>query len=218
MAKGYSGKDLIKIFNCKVLLKTVRLVVIMQVMTMLVEEKMNKDVDVFLKISKGKYFNNKDFSPIDILVMAQIEEFERNNKDCFISDETMAHNFNVSVSTISRSLDYLEKQKYIIKEISYENAKGIIKKKRQLSIQNEDTKSDTTNQNENNTTNQKALLKDNDLLKDNNLKDKKDNNMIQQNEIKDKKDNLVNDVKMEEEIINVKPKVRKTYLERLLEE
>ena len=51
-----------------------------------------------------------------------------------------------------------------------------------------------------------------------NLKDKKDNNMIQQNEIKDKKDNLVNDVKMEEEIINVKPKVRKTYLERLLEE
>ena len=218
MAKGYSGKDLIKIFNCKVLLKTVRLVVIMQVMTMLVEEKMNKDVDVFLKISKGKYFNNKDFSPIDILVMAQIEEFERNNKDCFISDETMAHNFNVSVSTISRSLDYLEKQKYIIKEISYENAKGIIKKKRQLSIQNEDTKSDTTNQNENNTTNQKELLKDNDLLKDNNLKDKKDNNMIQQNEIKDKKDNLVNDVKMEEEIINVKPKVRKTYLERLLEE
>lgn len=190
----------------------------MQVMTMLVEEKMNKDIDVFLKISKGKYFNNKDFSPIDILVMAQIEEFERNNKDCFISDETMAHNFNVSVSTISRSLDYLEKQKYIIKKISYENAKGIIKKKRQLSIQNEDTKSDTTNQNANNTTNQKALLKDNDLLKDNNLKDKKDNNMIQQNEIKDKKDNLVNDVKMEEEIINVKPKVRKTYLERLLEE
>ena len=205
----------------------------MQAMTMLVEEKMNKDIDVFLKISKGKYFNNKDFSPIDILVMAQIEEFERNNKDCFISDETMAHNFNVSVSTISRSLDYLEKEKYIIKKISYENAKGIIKKKRQLSIQNEDTKSDTTNQkannttnqnennttnqNENNTTNQKALLKDNDLLKDNNLKDKKDNNMIQQNEIKDKKDNLVNDVKMEEEIINVKPKVRKTYLERLLE-
>ena len=218
MAKGYSGIDLIKIFNCKVLLKTAQLVVIMQVMTMLVEEKMNKDIDVFLKISKGKYFNNKDFSPIDILVMAQIEEFERNNKDCFISDETMAHNFNVSVSTISRSLDYLEKQKYIIKKISYENAKGIIKKKRQLSIQNEDTKSDTTNQNANNTTNQKALLKDNDLLKDNNLKDKKDNNMIQQNEIKDKKDNLVNDVKMEEEIINVKPKVRKTYLERLLEE
>ena len=185
----------------------------MQVMTMLVEEEMNKDIDVFLKISKGKYFNNKDFSPIDILVMAQIEEFERNNKDCFISDETMAHNFNVSVSTISRSLDYLEKEKYIIKKISYENVKGNIKKKRQLSIQNEDKKSDTTNQNEKNTTNQKALLKDNDLLKD-----KKDNNMIQQNEIKDKKDNLVNDVKMEEEIINVKPKVRKTYLERLLEE
>lgn len=198
----------------------------MQVMTMLVEEKMNKDIDVFLKISKGKYFNNKDFSPIDILVMAQIEEFERNNKDCFISDETMAHNFNVSVSTINRSLDYLEKENYIIKKISYENVKGNIKKKRQLSIQNEDTKSDTinqnanntTNQNEKNTTNQKALLKDNDLLKDNNLKDKKDNNMIQQNEIKDKKDNLVNDVKMEEEIINVKPRVRKTYLERLLEE
>ena len=184
---------------------------------------MNKDIDVFLKISKGKYFNNKDFSPIDILVMAQIEEFERNNKDCFISDETMAHNFNVSVSTISRSLDYLEKEKYIIKKISYENVKGNIKKKRQLSIQNEDTKSDTTNQNANNTTNQKALLKDNDLLKDNNLKDnnlkdKKDNNMIQQNEIKDKKDNLVYDVKMEEEIVNIKPKVRTPYIKKLLGE
>lgn len=187
---------------------------------------MNKDVDVFLKISKGKYFNNKDFSPIDILVMAQIEEFERNNKDCFISDETMAHNFNVSVSTISRSLDYLEKENYIIKKISYENVKGNIKKKRQLSIQNEDTKSDTTNQtannttnqNEKNTTNQNALLKDNDLLKDNNLKDKKDNNMIQQNEIKDKKDNLVYDVKMEEEIVNIKPKVRTPYIKKLLGE
>lgn len=162
---------------------------------------MNKDVDVFLRISKGKYFNNKDFSPIDILIMSQIEEFERNNKKCFISDETMANNFNVSVSTISRALEHLESKKYIVRKVTYENVGGKVKKTRQLSISN------VSYQNEKDMTNQ------NDLLKDNTIKDKKDNIIIQQNEEKDKKENC-----MQEEVIIIKPKPRVPLLQKMLNE
>ena len=41
---------------------------------------MNKQEELFLKVSKS-YFNNKDLDALDMLILSQIEEFERNGKN-----------------------------------------------------------------------------------------------------------------------------------------
>ena len=43
-------------------------------------------------------------------------EYTRNTGDCFISNETLAKNFGVSVSTIKRTLDKLEDKEYIMRD------------------------------------------------------------------------------------------------------
>lgn len=66
----------------------------------------------FLKVNKDLF--NLGLAPIDILIVAQVLEFQTNTNDCFISNEKMAEQFGVSESTVKRSLDKLEKQLKII--------------------------------------------------------------------------------------------------------
>jgi hypothetical protein len=42
----------------------------------------------FLKVDKGLF--KLGLAPVDILVMSQIEEFNRTTGDCFMSDKAMA--------------------------------------------------------------------------------------------------------------------------------
>lgn len=49
-------------------------------------------------------------TPVEILIVAQIMEFQTKNKECFISDDVMSENFGVSKSTISRAVSALEKK------------------------------------------------------------------------------------------------------------
>lgn len=76
--------------------------------------------NTFLQVDKS--ILNKGLSPIEILILAQVMEFHRTTGDCFISDDRLASQFGVSDRTISRALDSLENQKYIIRDTK--NVKG----------------------------------------------------------------------------------------------
>lgn len=65
---------------------------------------------------------NKDWfaigmNPVEILIVSQVAEFNRNTGDCFISDDAMAEMFGVSRSTIARAVNRLANELgYIVKE------------------------------------------------------------------------------------------------------
>lgn len=76
--------------------------------------------NLFLKVNKDLF--GLGLNPTEILLLAQIMEFNTNTGDCFISNKTLAENFGVSESTIKRELERLEKLGYITRETR--NIKG----------------------------------------------------------------------------------------------
>lgn len=75
---------------------------------------------MFLRVDKDLF--NKGLSPIEILIIAQIAEFEKNSGDCYMSDKVFSEQFGVSEKTVSRTLASLEERHIIIK--STKNVKG----------------------------------------------------------------------------------------------
>ena len=74
----------------------------------------------FMKVNKELF--KSGLSPLEILIVSQIEEFNINTGDCFISDATLAENFGVSESTVKRAIKALEEKGYITRETR--NVKG----------------------------------------------------------------------------------------------
>ena len=70
--------------------------------------------NVFLKVDKDLF--KLGLNPLEILIVSQIAEFQTNTGDCFISDRTLAENFCVSESTITRALKALESKGIISRE------------------------------------------------------------------------------------------------------
>ena len=182
--------------------------------------------ELFLKVSKNRYFDDKNLSPLDMLVLSQIEEFERNKKSCFMASKTFASNFNVSEETINRSIKKLVGMQYINSTSHNEHKDGKIQTIRELSI----IKNKTSNQNDNSQdenvscqndellTCQNDSLKDNYILKDNLKENIKDNNNNEQIE-KDKytEDGIrIPKIETEEFVITRQP--RKSLVSSLLGE
>lgn len=65
----------------------------------------------FLKVNKDLF--QLGLNPTEILLLAQVMEFQANTGDCFISDAVLAQNFGVSESTVTRTLKGLEQKGYI---------------------------------------------------------------------------------------------------------
>lgn len=134
--------------------------------------------NVFLKVSKDLF--KKGLNPTEILILAQIIEFETNTGDCFISDKQLAEQFGVSESTISRELKKLENDGYIVRETK--NTKN--GKERHIHL----ASGNLTNGNETNNSARVNLLiaqesiclfpnRQNDLIKDNPNKIKEKDNI-----------------------------------------
>lgn len=70
--------------------------------------------DKFLKVNKDLFLLG--LNPIEILVLAQIIEFNTNTGDCFMSDKAFAQAFGVSESTIKRAIKLLEDNSFIKRE------------------------------------------------------------------------------------------------------
>ena len=76
----------------------------------------------FLQVDKDLL--GKGLKSIDVLILAQVKEFERNKCECYITNEQFAEMFGESVSTIKRSLDKLEKEKLIKRDTKYVDGNG----------------------------------------------------------------------------------------------
>ena len=81
-------------------------------------------------LSVNKDFFNLGLNPIEIFILAQIAEFQKNTNDCFISNDKLAEIFGVSTSTVKRAIEKLEKQNFIIRNTK--NIKG--GKERHMSV------------------------------------------------------------------------------------
>lgn len=68
----------------------------------------------FLQIDKSLF--ELGLNPTEILVLAQIMEYNRTTGDFFMSDDAMSKQFGVSSKTISRALTVLEDKKLIVRE------------------------------------------------------------------------------------------------------
>lgn len=76
----------------------------------------------FLQVDKDLL--GKGLKSIDVLILAQVKEFERNKCECFLTNEQFAEMFGESVSTIKRSLDKLENMKLIKRDTKYIDGNG----------------------------------------------------------------------------------------------
>lgn len=86
----------------------------------------------FLAINK-KYFN-LGLKSIDIMILAQIDEFSRNNCECYITNQQLSDMFGESVRTIARSLNKLEELKFIIRNTITSKDNGKASKIRTMKI------------------------------------------------------------------------------------
>ena len=78
--------------------------------------------NLFLQVDKDLL--GKGLKSIDVLILAQVKEFERNKCECFLTNEQFAEMFGESVSTIKRSLDKLELKKLIKRDTKYIDGNG----------------------------------------------------------------------------------------------
>lgn len=86
--------------------------------------------EVFLKVNK-KYFNKK-LKPLEILILSQIEELNKNNRECYLTNEQFAEMFCVSKPTVDSAINKLEKAKYIKRVTTVESSNGCANRVRKL--------------------------------------------------------------------------------------
>lgn len=58
-------------------------------------------------------FFKMNLNPTEVLLLALVESFARDNKECYYTNEQLAEMFSVSVSYIKKTLDGLEAKNYI---------------------------------------------------------------------------------------------------------
>jgi predicted transcriptional regulator len=82
---------------------------------------------------------NKDYfglglKSIDLHIIAQIEEFQRNNCDCCITNEQLSFQFGESLATIKRSIAKLEELNIVTRSTNFIKGHGRNNKQRILSV------------------------------------------------------------------------------------
>lgn len=94
--------------------------------------KESNNMENFLKINKD-YFGG-ELKSIDLLILSQIEEFERNGCQCYVTNEQFSQISGESVSTVKRSLDKLENLGYIKRDTFYVKGHGRANRRRVLRL------------------------------------------------------------------------------------
>ena len=90
-----------------------------------------ENTDWYLAVKKRN--QGLGLKSIELLILSQIEEFQNNGLDCYITNEQFSYMFGESTSTVKRSLDRLEKFNIVKRRTvsSREDGKG---KKRTLAL------------------------------------------------------------------------------------
>ena len=76
--------------------------------------------NLFLKVNKDLF--KLGLNPTEILIMAQVMEYNTNTGNCYISNDTLASMFAVSAKTISRAIKNLEDKGLLTRDTK--NIKG----------------------------------------------------------------------------------------------
>lgn len=84
----------------------------------------------FLAINK-KYYG-LGLKSIDLLIIAQVEEFQRNGCECYVTNEQFSEQFGESVDTVKRSLNKLENLDIITRHTTSITGKGRANKQRKI--------------------------------------------------------------------------------------
>ena len=88
--------------------------------------------NLFLAVNKS--YLNTDLQPIDILILSQIAEFQRNQCDCLLTNEQFSKMFGTTLYAVKTSLDKLENQKYITRSVSFTGGRGRANKQRLIKL------------------------------------------------------------------------------------
>ena len=71
--------------------------------------------ETFFAVNKN--YLNQGLKSIDILILSQIEEFDRNKCKCYVTNKQFADMFGESESTIKRALERLETQNILKRDV-----------------------------------------------------------------------------------------------------
>lgn len=137
-------------------------------------------MDNFLSINK-KYFNI-GLKSIDILILSQIEEYQRNNCECYITNQQFSDMFGESVSTIKRSIDKLEQKGMLERKTRSRTDNGKKSKERTLNVIKVHNELNFKNKQGSNV----------EQVRFKNEKSKAHNGLIKENKKEKKKDNINN--------------------------
>jgi DNA-binding Lrp family transcriptional regulator len=88
--------------------------------------------NIFLAIDK-RYFNS-GLKSVEMLIASQVEEFERNGKQCYLTNKQFAEMLGESESTIKRELDKLEALNVISRDTKTIKGNGRANKQRTISV------------------------------------------------------------------------------------
>lgn len=67
--------------------------------------------ETFLKLDKSHF--NKGLKPLELLILAQVEEFIRNGCECYLTNQQFAEMFSVTQPTVDAAIKRLEELNYI---------------------------------------------------------------------------------------------------------
>ena len=85
-------------------------------------------------LAVNKEYLGMGLKSIDILIISQIEEYKRNECDCYITNEQFANMFGDSRETIKRSLTKLENMGIISRKTKFIEGNGRANRQRVLSL------------------------------------------------------------------------------------
>lgn len=85
----------------------------------------------FLQIDK-KWLSDTNYTLLEKLIVAQIQEFERNGKECYITDQQLSDAFGVNVQQITRAIKRLADDGIVCRNTKVVTDKGRASKMRTL--------------------------------------------------------------------------------------
>lgn len=96
-------------------------------------------------LAVDKTYLRSGLKSIDILLLAQIEEFQRNGSQCYMTTEQFSMLFGESERTVERSLERLDRGNWIIRKSSFVSGRGRGNRRRILMLAPDEDKTEAPN-------------------------------------------------------------------------
>ena len=91
-----------------------------------------ENTDWYLAVKKRN--QGLGLKSLELLILSQIDEFQSNGLDCYMTNEQFSYLFGESVSKVKRSLDRLEELNVVKRNVSFVQGNGKANKQRVLSL------------------------------------------------------------------------------------